>query len=79
MSKESDFLKQNLLLMRMWYSQQNDNKALEYYPELVDKTATDVETIGPADGNLPANAQVGFLVWEESTCCGATKPVHHGY
>ena len=31
-------------------------KALEYYLKLVDKTATDVETIGPLDGNLPANA-----------------------
>ena len=31
--------------------------------------------------NPPANAgtQVQTLVWEDSTCHGATKPVHHNY
>ena len=23
--------------------------------------------------------QVRFLVWEDPTCCGATKPKHHNY
>ena len=31
--------------------------------------------------NLPTNegVQVWFLVWEDPTCHGATKPVHHNY
>ena len=31
--------------------------------------------------NLPANAgtQVRALVWEDSTCHGATRPVSHNY
>ena len=29
--------------------------------------------------NLPADAgdTVSTLVWEDSTCCGGTKPMHH--
>ena len=31
--------------------------------------------------NLPANArtEAQFLVWEDSICSGAIKPVHHNY
>ena len=31
--------------------------------------------------NLPANAgdTVRALVWEDATCCGATKHMHHNY
>ena len=27
--------------------------------------------------NLPGNARPGFLVWEDPTCCRATKAKHH--
>ena len=33
---------------------------------------------GTADKNPPANARdILSLVWEDSTCHGATKPMHH--
>ena len=31
----------------------------------------------PVVKNLTANAWVQSLVWEDSTCCGATKSVFH--
>ena len=36
---------------------------------------------GPLVENLPADAvdNIRSLVWEDSTCCGATKPMSHNY
>ena len=36
---------------------------------------------GPVAENLPANAgEAGSTpVWEDPTCCGATKPMNHNY
>ena len=38
---------------------------------------------GPVVKNQPANAgdtgSVPYLVWKDSTCLGATKPMHHNY
>ena len=36
---------------------------------------------GPVAENLPANAgEAGSTpIWEDPTCCGATKPMNHNY
>ena len=34
---------------------------------------------GPVAKSLPPNAGVWPLVWEDSTCCRASKLMHHNY
>ena len=55
------------------------------YSPLFHKNA---QVCGPVVKNLPANTgdtgpiqgtRVQSLVWEDSTCCGAAKPVHPNY
>ena len=68
---------------------QRTNQNVENYTEkkikvlnlLISKELTRDFPGGAVDGNPSANAgdMVQSLVWEDSTCCGATEPVCRNY
>ena len=56
-----------------------------FIQHFVQKIYTKINEMGLPGGtvveNLPAKAgdTVQALVWEDPTCCGATRPVSHNY